>query len=107
MVSACLEALRCSGEGRWQKEAAIAFEWFLGRNDLGRPLYDPTTGGCFDGLHPDGANRNQGAESTLAYLLARAEMEALHRVTDRETPEVTVRVSPGLSPGGVGKAPRR
>jgi len=107
MVSACLEALRCSGEARWQKEAGIAFEWFLGRNDLGRPLYDPTTGGCFDGLHPDGANRNQGAESTLAYLLARTETESLHRAADHEAQEVTINVSPELSPGGVGKAPRR
>lgn len=47
-----------------------AFDWFLGRNDLGLPLYDYTTGGCYDGLNPDGVNRNQGAESTLAFILA-------------------------------------
>jgi hypothetical protein len=59
------------------KEARSAFEWFLGRNDLGQDLYDPTTGGCFDGLQEDRVNRNQGAESTLAFLLSLAEMSLL------------------------------
>jgi glycosyltransferase involved in cell wall biosynthesis len=68
MVSACLEAYRSTGDKRWRKEARRAFEWFLGRNDLNLPLYDPTTGGCRDGLHPDRPNENQGAESTLAFL---------------------------------------
>ncbi len=68
MASACLEAYRSSGDKRWRTEARRAFEWFLGRNDLNLPLYDPTTGGCRDGLHPDRPNENQGAESTLAFL---------------------------------------
>jgi glycosyltransferase involved in cell wall biosynthesis len=68
MASACLEAYRSTGDKRWQTEARRAFEWFLGRNDLNLPLYDPTTGGCRDGLHPDRPNENQGAESTLAFL---------------------------------------
>ena len=68
MVSACLEAYRSTGDERWRTEARHAFEWFLGRNDLNLPLYDPTTGGCRDGLHPDRPNENQGAESTLAFL---------------------------------------
>ena len=68
MASACLEAYRSTGDVRWRKEARNAFEWFLGRNDLNLPLYDPTTGGCRDGLHPDRPNENQGAESTLAFL---------------------------------------
>ena len=49
----------------------------MGRNDLGLTLYDPATGGCCDGLHPDRANQNQGAESTLAFLLALTEMHLL------------------------------
>ena len=53
MVSACLEAFRITGDKLWNKEARRAFEWFLGRNDLNLPLYDPTTGGCRDGLHSD------------------------------------------------------
>jgi hypothetical protein len=68
MVSACLEANRITGDKRWYTEARRAFEWFLGRNDLHLPVYDPTTGGCRDGLHPDRPNENQGAESTLAFL---------------------------------------
>jgi glycosyltransferase involved in cell wall biosynthesis len=68
MVSACLEAFRITGDARWRMEAQRAFEWFLGQNDLNLPVYDPTTGGCRDGLHPDRVNENQGAESTLAFL---------------------------------------
>jgi glycosyltransferase involved in cell wall biosynthesis len=68
MASACLEAYRSTRDKQWRQEAQRAFEWFLGRNDLNLPLYDPTTGGCRDGLHPDRPNENQGAESTLAFL---------------------------------------
>jgi len=74
MVSACLEAYKISGDIQWHKEARRAFEWFLGRNDLNLPMYDPTTGGCRDGLHPDRPNENQGAESTLAFLQALMEL---------------------------------
>lgn len=74
MVSACLEAWRVSGDERWRKEARRTFEWFLGRNDLGLPIYDPTTGGCREGLHPDRVNENQGAESTLSFLQALMEL---------------------------------
>jgi hypothetical protein len=74
MISACLEAERITDDNRWRKEARRVFEWFLGRNDLNRPIYDPTTGGCRDGLHADRANENQGAESTLAFLQALLEL---------------------------------
>jgi glycosyltransferase involved in cell wall biosynthesis len=74
MVSACLEAYKSSGDTNWHKEARRAFEWFLGRNDLRIPIYDPTTGGCRDGLHPDRPNENQGAESTLAFLQSLMEL---------------------------------
>ncbi|MFC1783478.1 glycosyltransferase family 4 protein [Planctomycetota bacterium] len=74
MVSACLEAYRITDDKRWRMEALYAFEWFLGRNDLNLPVYDPTTGGCRDGLHPDRINENQGAESTLAFLQALLEL---------------------------------
>ncbi len=70
MVAACLEAHRITQAPCWRMEAQRAFEWFLGRNDLNLAVYDPTTGGCRDGLHPDRANENQGAESTLAFLQA-------------------------------------
>ena len=76
-VSAYLQAYRATGKGRWRKEAWTAFNWFLGDNDLQIVLYDPTTGGCRDGLHPDRANENQGAESTLSFLMALLEMRKL------------------------------
>ncbi len=74
MVAACHEASRATHDAGWIREAKRAFEWFLGRNDLGLPLYDSTTGGCGDGLHHDRVNENQGAESTLAFHLSLAEM---------------------------------
>jgi glycosyltransferase involved in cell wall biosynthesis len=77
MVAACLEAYRATQDARWMNEARCAFEWFLGRNDLGQELYDPGTGGCCDGLREDRINRNQGAESTLSFLLSLAEMNLL------------------------------
>jgi glycosyltransferase involved in cell wall biosynthesis len=78
-IAACLEAYRDTDDPAWYEEARIAFEWFLGRNDIGQPLYDPKSGGCCDGLHVDRVNQNQGAESTLAYLLALCEMELLEQ----------------------------
>ncbi|WP_411827251.1 glycosyltransferase family 4 protein [Luteolibacter sp. AS25] len=81
MVSACLDAFRITGDDFWTGEAKRAFEWFLGRNDLGETLYDPTTGGCRDGLHETRLNANQGAESSLAFQIALAEMNhAAHPV---------------------------
>lgn len=76
-VSACLEAFRVTQDLTWVHEAHSAFEWFLGRNDLGQELYDSATGGCCDGLQEDRINWNQGAESTLAFLLSLAEMNLL------------------------------
>jgi hypothetical protein len=85
-VSAYLQAYRATGKGRWRKEAWTAFNWFLGDNDLQIALYDPTSGGCRDGLHPDRANENQGAESTLSFLMALLEMRRLEEAdtTDRK-----------------------
>ncbi len=77
MVSACIAAYRATADPAWLTEARRAFEWFLGRNELGLPLYDSATGACHDGLHVDRVNQNQGAESTLAFLLALAEMQAV------------------------------
>jgi glycosyltransferase involved in cell wall biosynthesis len=76
-VSACLQAYRVTGDIRWRSAAWSTFNWFLGDNDLQVPLYDSITGGCRDGLHPDRANENQGAESTLSFLMALLEMRSL------------------------------
>lgn len=75
-VSACQEVYRLTRDSHWQTEAQRAFRWFLGKNDLLAPLYDPITGGCRDGLHPDRVNENQGAESTISFLMALLEMRA-------------------------------
>jgi glycosyltransferase involved in cell wall biosynthesis len=83
-VSACLEAYRATGEARWLSEAWSGFNWFLGKNDLQIALYDPATGGCRDGLHPERVNQNQGAESTLAFLMALVEMRLLQRETGED-----------------------
>ena len=73
-VSACIEAFEATRDPFWRGEARRAFGWFLGRNDLNQPLYNASSGGCYDGLHFDRVNLNQGAESTLAFLLALEEM---------------------------------
>ena len=85
-VSACLQAYRVTGDSRWRGEAWSAFNWFLGDNDLQLPLYDSVTGGCRDGLHPDRANQNQGAESTLSFLMALLEMRSLQKSEKPENP---------------------
>jgi glycosyltransferase involved in cell wall biosynthesis len=76
-VSACIEAYHACDDSYWLQEARLAFEWFLGANDLALDLYDAKTGGCCDGLQEDRVNLNQGAESTLAFLLSLGEMKLL------------------------------
>lgn len=90
-ISACLDAYRLTQEKRWLKEARCVFRWFLGENDLRVPLYDASTGGCRDGLHPDRVNENQGAESTLSFLMALLDMqEQRAAVTDQLPQEMSV-----------------
>lgn len=79
-VSACLDAYRITSDPWWYSQAQRAFDWFLGWNDLGLELYSPSTGGCRDALHVDRVNGNQGAESTLAFLLSLAEMRLTQSV---------------------------
>src|SRR5262249_25801593 len=79
-VSACLQAYVCTRDDFWLNETRKAFEWFLGRNDLGQPMDGPGFGGCYDALHVDRVNLNQGAESTLAFLLALQEMRLAESV---------------------------
>ena len=87
MVSACLEAYRTTSDVWWYEQAQRAFDWFIGWNDLGLELYSPESGGCGDGLHVDRVNGNQGAESTLAFLLSLAEMRmAQNMVTSFKEP---------------------
>lgn len=86
MVAACHEAFRATQDSVWTREAKRAFEWFLGRNDLGLALYDFSTGGCSDGLHADRISENQGAESTLAFHLSLAEMNGAEYLVTQPLP---------------------
>ena len=98
MVSACLEARRLTNDPYWDGKARLAFEWYLGRNDVGLPLYDAVTGGCCDGLHVNRVNQNQGAESTLAYLHAAAEMHlAIAGAAIRTTEDAGTRPQPAIT----------
>lgn len=85
-VEALLVAERVLGEPRYGELARRALEWFYGRNRGRAALYDPETGGCHDGLTAEGVNRNQGAESTLAHLMARLLIEEARRAEESELP---------------------
>lgn len=89
-ASACLEAYRVSGDSRWLQRGQHAFNWFLGQNHLHLWPYDASTGGCRDGLHHDRMNMNQGAESTLSFLLALHEMRASERVAIQPSPALVL-----------------
>jgi glycosyltransferase involved in cell wall biosynthesis len=78
-VSACAEAYQVTGDRFWVDEARRAFGWFLGQNDLDTSVYNPESGGCRDGLHIDRVNLNEGAESTLGFLGALVEIQALEQ----------------------------
>jgi hypothetical protein len=79
MVSACIASRRVTGDPQWTERARRAMTWFFGQNQLRQSLYDATTGGCSDGLHADRMNEDQGAESTLSFLLALSEMRSAYR----------------------------
>jgi len=77
LVDACAEAYRATKDPRWGDEIRRCLTWFLGKNDVGVALYDFKTGGCRDGLNPQGANQNEGAESTLSWVLSLLSVYAL------------------------------
>ena len=82
LVSAHLAAYQLTGQREHLTCAQRCYAWFEGENSLGLSLYDPLSGGCFDGLTPENVNKNQGAESILAYLeanLALSRVEAKGR----------------------------
>jgi glycosyltransferase involved in cell wall biosynthesis len=93
-VSACIDARRVTNDERWTAHARRAFNWYLGQNQLHQALYDVTTGGCRDGLHVDRVNENQGAESTLSFLLALLEMRSSERPTGVHTASLHIVASP-------------
>jgi len=78
MVEACVVAFNVTRDKLWFDSAVRCFNWFLGHNDLNMPLYDPKTGGCRDGLMADGINQNEGAESSLAWLISLMTLQKLY-----------------------------
>lgn len=88
-IAACIAAQRVDPGFSWHAEAERAFAWFLGANDLGIELADVATGSCRDGLHPDRANENRGAESVLSFLLSLADMQRLNAM-NRPAPPQTI-----------------
>lgn len=83
MLEAALAAEAATGDPEFGRLAERAFGWFTGANDLGLPVADPAEGACHDGLGPSGLNPNQGAESTLAWLVA------VERMRGRSATEAT------------------
>jgi len=92
MIGACIEAYECTQREEWVQLASTCFNWFLGKNDQQIKLYDHTSGGCRDGLMRDGVNENQGAESTLSYLMSLIAIYNLRGLTGK-TPDAA---KPGL-----------
>jgi glycosyltransferase involved in cell wall biosynthesis len=90
-IAACLSAWRVADDDAWKAAANRVFSWFLGSNDLAVSLVDADTGSCRDGLHPDRANENCGAESVVCYLLGVAEIRQLARVSVNPAKPVALR----------------
>ncbi len=82
MATACARAYRVTGDAAWRVGVERAAGWFIGANDVGAMMYDPTTGAAYDGLQPDGANLNQGTESTLALIATMQAARNLMPVAD-------------------------
>lgn len=94
LVEACAEAYRCTQDPVWLNRTRQCFGWFLGNNDSQTVLYDYQTGGCHDGLQPNGPNANEGAESTVAWLISLLTMNDLARPALDANLSLNARVAP-------------
>jgi hypothetical protein len=79
MTETALAAFQATRNSHFRTVARTIFAWFLGKNNQGLSVYIPSTGGCYDGITPEGLNLNQGAEATVTYLLARLDLETIVR----------------------------
>jgi hypothetical protein len=77
MVETAVAAFRVTRNNDFRTSAQIIFAWYLGKNTQGLRIYNPNTGGCYDGITPEGLNLNQGAEAAVTYLLARLDLESI------------------------------
>ncbi len=96
LLLAARSALTATGDARYRAAMEQAYGWFLGRNDTGRRLADPVRGACSDGLTPKGVNTNEGAESTLMWLMAAEHIRALRAGSNLETVPIGYRPVPAL-----------
>jgi hypothetical protein len=78
MISALSAAYKSTGNKEYKNLAKKCFGWFLGNNSINKSVYDKETGGCYDGLHPDRVNLNQGGESLISYLMSGYTIFQLH-----------------------------
>lgn len=101
MIEASTEAFNITRDKKWIDTATTCFNWYLGQNDLKTSLYDPKTGGCRDGLMPEGVNQNEGAESTLAWLLSLIAMQKL------SADQILVQPSPSIDTSKEGRRKRK
>jgi len=101
LVEACAEAYHVTGQDCWVNRARQCLDWFLGSNDTKSVLYDYHTGGCRDGLHADGPNLNEGAESTLAWLIALMTVRSLEREADLSMARDSLAADSAASTGDV------
>jgi hypothetical protein len=99
-IGACIAASRADSAPEWRLGAMSAFNWFVGENDLQTTLIDPDTGSCSDGLHPDRANQNKGAESALSYLSGLVDIRQFERIAAKDQMK-----SSSVAEHGVSKLP--
>ena len=104
LIEACAEAYRCTSDEYWVGQAVRCLGWFLGDNDTQSVLYDANTGGCRDGLLPHGPNQNQGAESTLSWLVS---LITVHNLIKQGKAKPSVARTVGERDGGKDLCPSR
>jgi hypothetical protein len=75
MTEAALAAYKATRQSKYKNVAKTIFNWFFGENTLKVQVYNSDTGGCYDGITPQGLNLDMGAEATVCYLSARLEFE--------------------------------
>jgi glycosyltransferase involved in cell wall biosynthesis len=100
VIEACQAAFVATRKEEWIFAAESCLDWFLGRNDLGAPLYDDRSGGCCDGLTAQGPNQNQGAESTIAWLLSLLHLHAIHSLQVAAAASQAVEIEPAKGKAG-------
>ncbi len=88
LVLACKQAYEVTSRNEFREMGELAYSWYTGKNILEVPLYDSESGGCHDGLTPDGLNANQGAEAVLSLLLATQAIASIKQVEKQDSKKI-------------------